>query len=327
VTQAQVWTIWRISDGKPGHDNQSIGLINAIAKRVKVNVVELTPLKCSKFILSFLSTRFCPNFDSVKIAGHYSQADVPPDLCIAAGHQTHGTLLAVKRCFGAKAILLMKPSLPLSWFDLCFVPMHDRPSQSDHCIQTQGVLNKIEFSEQKQKDQGLILLGGKSKHFIWSNDQVIEQITQIIKNFSIDKENQVNWTLVASRRTPAELINRLELVQRNAASQSAIIKIILPDQVNSDWLPQELKRAAYVWVSQDSVSMVYEALSSGAACGLLELKAKNDGRLVFGIRHLVESNKITTFSQWKKGSSLKVAAPVFYEADRCAQEVIKRCLQ
>jgi mitochondrial fission protein ELM1 len=46
-----------------------------------------------------------------------------------------------------------------------------------------------------------------------------------------------------------------------------------------DWLPNLLARAAEVWVSADSVSMIYEALSAGAHVGVLEVPARRVDRI------------------------------------------------
>ena len=50
---------------------------------------------------------------------------IKPDIAIGAGHKTHLYLLAIKRCFGAKIVVILKPSLPLKFFDLCVIPKHD----------------------------------------------------------------------------------------------------------------------------------------------------------------------------------------------------------
>ena len=40
------------------------------------------------------------------------------------------------------------------------------------------------------------------------------------------------------------------------------------DVVDADWLPRKLATTASVWVTEDSVNMLYEALSAGAASSL-----------------------------------------------------------
>ena len=37
--QAQV--VWRFSDGKPGHDNQSLGLVDALQRRIPIDIYDI----------------------------------------------------------------------------------------------------------------------------------------------------------------------------------------------------------------------------------------------------------------------------------------------
>ena len=73
--------------------------------------------------------------------------------------------------------------------------------------------------------------------------------------------------------------------------------------------------------------MVYEALSSGAACGLLELEARSKGRVVAGMQQLVQRKAVLAFSQWEPGSALAVPTTVFNEADRCARWIAHEWLR
>ena len=308
MSEAKAWIVWRVCDGKPGHENQTQGLINALSRQIDIKVIDISPLSCLQTVIKTLTGCHFHSEQSIE------SPEPVPDLIIGAGHRTHCTLLAVKKCFKAKAIVLMKPSLPLGWFDLCIVPEHDNVEPRSNCILTQGVINKIEYQTEKNLNQGLILLGGESKHFNWQNESILDQIKQIITN------QDINWTVATSRRTPESLIAVLKSLDLNN------MNLVLANEVDQYWLPEQLKQAAFVWVSQDSVSMVYEALSSGAACGLLDLPAKTDSRLVKGLAKLISTEQILTFDQWRGGKSYIKSDSPLAEADRCAKEVIKRYL-
>ncbi|MEZ5579447.1 MAG: ELM1/GtrOC1 family putative glycosyltransferase [Candidatus Competibacteraceae bacterium] len=106
--------VWRFSDGKAGHDNQSGGLTEALARLRPVEIV--TP------------QRLTPIAALLALAGGRLTAwpDLPvPDLLVGAGPGTHLSLLAAQR--RARAVVLMRPSLPLALFDLCLIPEHDTP--------------------------------------------------------------------------------------------------------------------------------------------------------------------------------------------------------
>ncbi len=106
-------TIRILSDGKPGHENQSRGLAEALRRRTGATV-ECLHLDARKSVWS-----------RVREAKALQPRAERPQLLIAAGHATHVPLLAAARAFGARAVVIMKPTLPLWLFDLCLVPRHD----------------------------------------------------------------------------------------------------------------------------------------------------------------------------------------------------------
>jgi uncharacterized protein len=40
-------------------------------------------------------------------------------------------------------VVLMKPSLPRRWFDLCILPQHDGIAADAHTLVTEGALNRV----------------------------------------------------------------------------------------------------------------------------------------------------------------------------------------
>ena len=72
-------------------------------------------------------------------------------------------------------------------------------------------------------------------------------------------------------------------------------------------------------MSADSISMIFEALTSGAYVGLIEVQKKQKTRLSVSVNELIANGYITPFSRWqltgKPGSkTLKIN-----EAERCSQ--------
>jgi len=84
-----------------------------------------------------------------------------------------------------------------------------------------------------------------------------------------------------------------------------------------------LCEADEVWVSEDSVSMIYEALSSGARVGLLPVpRLKPNSRVLRGIDELIEQRFLTPFSVWQNAGHLRTAPETLNEAARCAGIVL-----
>jgi hypothetical protein len=109
-----------------------------------------------------------------------------PDLIIGAGHRTHFTVLAARRAHGGRAVVLMQPSLPLGWFDLCLIPEHDRPRDRPNVERTYGVLNTVLPASHAAPDRGLFLIGGPSAHHAWAEARMVEQILTVLRGDRAD---------------------------------------------------------------------------------------------------------------------------------------------
>jgi mitochondrial fission protein ELM1 len=83
-------------------------------------------------------------------------------------------------------------------------------------------------------------------------------------------------------------------------------------------LPERLASAAQVWVTEDSVSMVYEALTANAATGVLAVPARRASRIARGITALTRDGLVTRFADWQRGKKLAAPAAPFNEAARVA---------
>lgn len=299
---ASPYVVWQIEDGKPGHVNQLRGLTAALARRTAVQVHSIP-----------VSPRFA-NWGSLLRKQFPAGRALPsPHLILGAGHRTHFALLAARRAFGGRAIVLMKPSLPPRLFDLCLVPEHDHINAAANVVTTLGVLNRVRPSEQQDSQRGLFLVGGPSKSYRWDNGATIAQITAIVKRCP-----KVAWTLTTSRRTPSEFLTKLNGLEKG---QFATVR---HEQTSPEWLPQQLALSAHTWVTEESVSMVYEALTSGTAVGMLEVPCERRSRVAAGVQRLVETGWVTPYRQWQSGQPLKRPQQQLAEADRCAEIILRR---
>jgi len=233
-----------------------------------------------------------------------------PDLILGAGHRTHLSLLLAKTARGGRSIVLMNPSLPTRWFDLCLIPDHDLPANRKNIIVTRGALNTIVPTTNQDVARGLILIGGPSRHYHWDENALLNQLQHILYDSS------VQWTVSDSPRTPPQ--TRTQLMALKHTNLHYYSCTATPP----NWLAEQLKLTAKVWVTQDSVSMIYEALTSGAAVGLLNVPAKKTGKLSEAVRHLAEQKLLTTFDAWAAGQKLVVSHNLFNESGRCAKLVM-----
>lgn len=288
-----------LTDGKPGHENQSLGLIGAIDRLTPVGVERM---RISKRRLAALLQVPSP--------------ERQPALIIGAGHRTHLPMLALSRRSHAPCVLLMKPTIPAAFFDLCIIPEHDlgRSDAGPHTIVSKGALNRVPPLADTTKHGGLILIGGASKAHDWNEAKVVEAVTAII-----ERGRDRPWRITDSRRTPDGTLDRISKACPEVAAYPHT-------STGAEWLPQRLSEAAEVWVTSDSISMIYESLSSGAHVGLIPMPRKKPGRVARGVDQLIEDGWITPFEAWLRSNELPAPPRILREADRCATLVLERYL-
>lgn len=290
-----------LSDGRPGHENQSVGLAEAIARRsgARLEIVRFTP---GDLLWNRLRKA---------VAG-----DLRVDLMIAAGHKTHLTLSLVARKLGAKSVVIMSPTWPLWFFDLCLAPQHDLPAgrrSHPRVIQTFGALNRVPEEIPAKQARGVVLIGGPSKAHGWSAEPLLKAITTVV-----NARSELAWTVSDSRRTPEGFLEQLR-------QQGLAAEIISHTQTKPDWLPAQLGAAEEAWVTEDSVSMIFEAVTAGARTGILPAPALNPkADPVRAVRELVQAGHATDYESWtRNGRQLPPAKPL-HETGRCADLVLAR---
>ena len=294
--------VWAFTDGKAGHENQTRGLLAALARRRPVDARWIHLPAYASVLSSLMTRRFLPGVGLP-----------PPDLLIGAGHRTHLPLLAARRAHGGRTIVLMKPSLPRAWFDLCVIPEHDSVAGAN-VFTTRGALNPVEPGK-KDAHAGLILIGGPSRHHGWSENDILSQVEAIVA-----REKDIDWRLTTSRRTPLTTTARLRALSfRN-------LTVVPVSETGPSWLLERLTGAAQAWVTEDSVSMVYEALTANAATGVLGVPAKRESRIARGIDALTRDGLVMRFTDWQRGKKLAAPTVPFNEAARAAAWISEKWL-
>lgn len=302
--QGEPRVVWRFSDAKAGHDSQSLGLVDALQRRLALDSYDI-PVS--------------PGAGLDWFRGQFPAASLLPDpwLLIGAGHSTHLPLLAARRARGGRAVVLMTPDLPKRCFDLCVVPDHDRPRPAPNVLATRGSLNRMQAAasaaDSSQHRRGLLMIGGPSRHYRWDHEQVVEQLAGVIRYSPVR-----HWVLTTSRRTPPGFAERVRdmIFNRN-------LRLTLHSwrDTPDPWLAVQLQHACCTWVTEDSVSMIYEALTAAVPVGLLSVPPRRQDRIVRGVEALVASGNVMRFSHWSRGIPLPRSTEVFDEANRVAEQI------
>lgn len=266
-------TIWRFLDGNRAHEKQSAALLQGLIELLGNGSVQSCDIDCGKasFWLPGALQRALDAAGAMDIGS--------PDFLIGAGHQSHLPMLAARRRFGGRCVVLMKPSLPVSLFDFAVIPEHDRPPPLPNVLTTLGALTGPLPEASVQSNTGLILLGGPSRHFAWDCAALERDIKQLASG-------SVRWTIADSRRSPESTLLRLAQPGFTVAPWS---------DCASGWLERQLASVGQVWVTRDSVSMVFEALQSRAQVGILDLPSRYRKNKVYSsVQRLVDLGLVTT---------------------------------
>ncbi len=339
--------IWILSDGKAGHLSQTRGLAMALIKCRGGQIREIGlegkgffgKLKAMWEEKSKGKNQKLKNLDS-------TVENCQPDYIISAGHGTHLPLLLCGWLYKkAKTVVCMKPSFPMRWFDFCIVPRHDLSPEllakpPAHIIPTFGAINGVHPSPERPKTHTLMLIGGPSKEYGWDGKQVIEQLKAVSSQQPpsprlqrtggtedggkmAEDGGRTKFLLTTSRRTPAGFVDALR-------KECPSIEVVPVEETPRGWIAEKLAGATAVWVTRDSVSMIYEALGSGAPVGLLNMiphggVTAEKSRVGKGIEMLEGDGWVTSFDIWKGTGSLK-SKGALVEVDRVADMLVKLIL-
>jgi uncharacterized protein len=297
-------TIRVLSDSRPGHANQGAGLAAALSRRTGA-AVQMVALPGHPF-------RWAARFSMAAATGPSNPA---PDLLIGVGHRTHLPMTFAARRFDTPSVVIMRPTWPMAFFDLCLVPSHDLPANGApaNVIATRGALNRIPEDIPTKLPRGVILIGGPSKHFRWEPAPLAGAIQAVVK-----ARDDLAWVIGDSHRTPADFLSRLKALNLRA-------ELVSHSQTTPEWLPGQLLAAEEVWVTEESISMLHEAVTAGARTGLLPLPLRaRENRPLRAVRALVADGYATRFETWQQAGHCLPPPHRLNETGRCAEIILQR---
>lgn len=268
-----------ISDGKPGHENQSLGIAEQLPN-ADILLLRHT-LKESLFeALLRLQIRFSIGTKSnpEKFLSRIFKAEEiqrikqhKPKAIISAGTLSAAPCIAVGYLTGAVSCVCMKPSfLPLDMFDLAVVPAHDNPPDKPNIFVTLAAPNRVtpellesesqNWSNEFPPDERNVIswiVGGPSSSVKFEGNHVLKGIESTLAWAS---DNGWSVWLSTARRTPIELENEIENLGEKYKS---LTWTLLWHRDNRNPLYGMFHRSKIAIVTSDSVSMIAEAASAG----------------------------------------------------------------
>jgi len=172
-------------------------------------------------------------------------------------------------------------------------------------IVTQGALNPIENEHRHQTNRILIALGGDSKRHQWNEEKVLVSVQKIVKN-----NTNSEIILTSSRRTPTGFIN---VLKRQSFAKD--LQICPVEQTPQGWIFEQMQLAETVYVTEDSVSMIFEALTAGCSVGVIVMDRLKSDRITQLIDQL-------PFEQSKETIRLLQLTTPLHEAKRVASQLL-----
>jgi mitochondrial fission protein ELM1 len=300
-------------DTRPGHIKQTLGILDSLEQLTEIQTIQikLPHLSAKSEILKWIKYFIYP--------AKNCSADLEGcDFIIGTGSRTHIPMLACRKKYHIPVITCMAPTAILrAKFDLCFVPQHDCIQAADNIFLTDGPPNRSRSKSLHDPNRGLILIGGKDeKSHHWNDTAIINSVS-----FLLQQERNLTWTISSSPRTPAETNASLE----NLAIKFDNAHFIKFSDTVPGWIEKEYDKNKTVWVTADSVSMLFEARSAGCRVGVLPItwKRKNN-KFQRCVDDLCTKELVVSFDAWKEGKARWTFSETLNEAQRCAREILKR---
>lgn len=241
-----------LSDGKPGHVNQSIAFARLLDMPYTIVRVRFRNRLCK--VLSYL-------FDRVGLLVKilfYVDGDLP-DCCtvVSAGSDTYYANKVISKAMNSRSVAIMLPRSYRYDFDLIIAQEHDQPPFRDNLLMVPVNLSFPEpkglVSKPENKLCVSIIIGGPSRHYHMDINILDQKLQQIYKIFP-----DADFMATTSRRTPKEV----EALVDNGPFRYRVIAS--REDVNP--IPDFLAISDFVFVTEDSTSMISEAVSYGKAC-------------------------------------------------------------
>ncbi len=287
-----------LSDGKLGHVKQSRAVAQAIKARYPLTterVLEVRYRHRVGRVMTMLWARLMPAGlgrwwclrRTLTPESFRAVACAYADVIISCGSSTAPVNRLIAPESRAKSVVIMNPTpLPLSAFDLAFVPAHDRVRDGPRVVKTYGALGAVDparvrearehlvsharfrapaGSQLEQRPVVAVLLGGDTPDYRLTAEfaeSLVQQVLSACESFD-------GMCLVTtSRRTAPEVEQRLE--QRLGGHPRCALLLLASRDLLNGTLDGMLGWARVVLVTGESISMVSEACGSGRAVVVVE---------------------------------------------------------
>ena len=216
------------------------------------------------------------------------------DVIISCGRKSVVPSIVLKKNSTKKVvnIHIQNPKVSAKNFDFIVVPDHDS-IDGPNILVSKGAIHYLTIDEinqakdyllnkiEKEKDVVTLILGGPTKYYNYSNENITQIFSKINKQIL---EKNLQLIVIPSNRTPEKIIQfAKEYFNKNC---------LIVDIVDKKAYLSSLALANYVVVTCDSSSMISEAALTGKPIYVAMIPATRDDKRFEKFRNLLESMNI-----------------------------------
>jgi mitochondrial fission protein ELM1 len=245
-----------ISDGKPGHLNQSIAFAKLMDYEYDILEISFKKkwFKSLSYILSKLNIFTFRLFDYKKsVLNHMTQYQ----LVVGAGSSTYYFIQTITNKYFLKSVVMMLPKgYDYSKFDYIFAQEHDNPPNKKNIIKLPVNMSVNEpkgyIKKSDQKSVGIII-GGDNNVFFMQEQNIKNKLDEIFTKYKDYKKY-----ITTSRRTPLEIEQLIDNYEFD-------YKLIYSKDPNINPIPDFIEICDELFITIDSTSMLSEARANSDA--------------------------------------------------------------
>lgn len=316
---AEPLTIWTVTDGRAGIENQAVGLAEAIARRVPARIVKKRVQLRTPF--SWLPSGFVPMARQAVAINSDPIAPPWPDIWIGCGRASIPLSMGVRQWSNKAAFVvqLQDPRVNPREFDVVVPPVHDGLEGGNvlpivgscHRVTPEVLGEALDDYPQPLEDLAgprfAILIGGKSKR----QDISAKRAREIADSLAlVQRETGGSLMATLSRRTG-------DAARMQFRTRLAPHCVVYYEGDGLNPYSAMLSVADHIFVTADSVNMATEAAATGKPVHILEVDG-SAGKLERFHKSLIRRGCARTFH----GRLETWTYPPLLETDRVAAAVL-----
>jgi mitochondrial fission protein ELM1 len=281
-----------VSDGRKGHENQSVALAKYLG--LPYEIVRVDASFIGSKLLGYAGDKlnvYLKNFVTAEKIPEKTYSAV-----IGTGSSTYYAVKYLAGVYGAKSVTTMLPRGYRYDFDIIFAQSHDNPPKKENIIEIPANFAYVEpqgVFKAYRRAIGIVI-GGNNSVFTFDTESLRRQLDTIVALYS-----EYEIAVTTSPRTPKE-------IEALVASYGFDYEVIYSRKpVNP--IPDFLAQCERVFITADSTSMISEAVSFGEAnVEVLPLHSSKENKFERFITRLEEEGYLHRFDGTVKEAHRKI---------------------